>query len=479
MSWQDNLQDASFRGVRFDVISAQDSVARDHADHGYPWTDGEDVHDLGRRARNFRLNAVFWGDDYDDRMQQFTAELDKPGAGELIHPVYGSVPKVQLIEYQVKHDANSPDYAEVGLVFLESVTGTTSDTPAAPEQWGDSLFNRLDGLKDRAQALFTEALAPVKRVQALVSRGKTLATAMLNTLDVMRGDLSGMIRDGVSYLDSPGHYVNDLLTILDPRTLPLGQLLHRQHGAASVARYPTPTTASAPFVTFTPQGAAQSPTAGYHAPDTSSGAPEANGPAPVMSAWRESTGTLNRVAALPEAILRHEVSGSVPVPENAITTDVRELVTLHKTLVAKQAAELAAMLFLDEERVAGLSQQDLESVTNDVRGFIQSAITATRDNYREATERLSEDPQPLGLLWRPVVEDLKEAALTVQMMAEAIMATRPPLTWRTVMQDGNLHLLAHVWYQDHTRAHELLRLNPQIRDPNDIRRGDTLSAYAR
>ncbi|ECA5645410.1 multidrug DMT transporter permease, partial [Salmonella enterica subsp. enterica serovar Saintpaul] len=47
MSWQDNLQDASFRGVRFDVVSTQDSVARDHADHEYPWTDGADVHDLG------------------------------------------------------------------------------------------------------------------------------------------------------------------------------------------------------------------------------------------------------------------------------------------------------------------------------------------------------------------------------------------------------------------------------------------------
>lgn len=477
MSWQDNLQDASFRGVRFDVVSAQDSVARDHADHGYPWTDGEDVHDLGRKARNFRLNAVFWGDDYDTRMQQFTAELDKPGAGELIHPVYGSIAKVQLIEYQVKHDANSPDYAEVGLVFLESVTGTASDTTAAPEQWGDALFNRLDGLKDRTQSLFTEVLAPVNNVRALFSKGQTMASAMLNTLDVMRGDLSGIIRSGVNYLDSPGHYVNDLLAILDPRTLPLGQLLHHRHGTTSHS--PTPTLTSATSITFTPQGASRPPTAGYHAPGASSAAPQPSGPAPVMSAWRETIGTLNRVSALPEAILRAEVSGSVPVPENAITTDVRELVTLHKTLVARQAAEVAAMLFMDDERVAGLSQQDLESVTNDVRGFIQAAITATRDNYREATERLSEDPQPLGLLWRPVVEDLKASALTVQMMAEAIMATRPPLTRRTATQDGNLHLLAHAWYQDYTRAAELLRLNPQIRDPNDIRRGDTLNAYAR
>ncbi|ECR5270376.1 multidrug DMT transporter permease [Salmonella enterica] len=466
MSWQDNLQDASFRGVRFDVVSTQDSVARDHADHEYPWTDGADIHDLGRKARNFRLNAVFWGDDYDTRLQQFTAELDKPGAGELIHPVYGSVPKVLLIEYQVKHDANSPDYAEVGLVFLESVTGTASDTAAAPEQWGDALFNRLDSLKDRAQQLFSQALAPVNKVRALFSKGQSMAAAMLNTLDVMRGDLSGVIRTGVNFLDSPGNYINDLLAILDPRTLPLGQLLHHTHNAA-------------PSVTFTPPGANRPAAPGYHAPGASVSVSDMSGPAPVMSAWRESTAMLNRIVSLPDAMLRHEVSSSVPLPENAIHTDMRELVTLHKTLAARQAAELAAMLFMDDERVAGLSQQDLESVANDVRGFIQAAITATRENYREATTRLSEDAQPLGLLWRPVVEDLKASAYTVQVMAEAIMATRPPLTWRTVRQDGNLHLLAHTWYQDYTRAAELLRLNPQIRDPNDIRRGDVISAYAR
>ncbi|EFQ7760197.1 hypothetical protein H0D82_000406 [Salmonella enterica] len=230
---------------------------------------------------------------------------------------------------------------------------------------------------------------------------------------------------------------------------------------------------------LTPPGANRPAAPGYHAPGTSVSIPDVSGPAPVMSAWRESTAMLNRIISLPDAMLRHEVSGSVPLPENAIHTDMRELVTLHKTLAARQAAELAAMLFMDDDHVAGLSQQDLESVANDVRGFIQTAITGTRENYREATARLSEDAQPLGLLWRPVVEDLKASAYTVQVMAEAIMATRPPLTWRTVRQDGNLHLLAHTWYQDYTRAAELLRLNPQIRDPNDIRRGDVISAYAR
>ncbi|EBC7006980.1 multidrug DMT transporter permease, partial [Salmonella enterica] len=50
---------------------------------------------------------------------------------------------------------------------------------------------------------------------------------------------------------------------------------------------------------------------------------------------------------------------------------------------------------------------------------------------------------------------------------------------RTAEQDTCLHLLAHQWYGDHTRAGELLRLNPGLRNPNVIRKGDRLHAYSR
>ncbi|MGV4146288.1 DNA circularization protein, partial [Citrobacter freundii] len=45
--------------------------------------------------------------------------------------------------------------------------------------------------------------------------------------------------------------------------------------------------------------------------------------------------------------------------------------------------------------------------------------------------------------------------------------------------DTNLHLLAHLWYEDYTRATELLRLNPTLRNPNNIKAGDVLNAYSR
>ncbi|WP_311207440.1 DNA circularization N-terminal domain-containing protein, partial [Escherichia coli] len=51
MGWAENLQNASFRGVQFDVLNTDEQISRDHAVYEYPFVDGADLHDLGRKAR--------------------------------------------------------------------------------------------------------------------------------------------------------------------------------------------------------------------------------------------------------------------------------------------------------------------------------------------------------------------------------------------------------------------------------------------
>lgn len=59
------------------------------------------------------------------------------------------------------------------------------------------------------------------------------------------------------------------------------------------------------------------------------------------------------------------------------------------------------------------------------------------------------------------------------------MAGLPPIITRTVDTPTNLTLLAFRWYGDYTRSTELLRLNPDVRNPNFIQPGEVLNAYAR
>ena len=92
MSLKDNLQDAKFRGVTFDCQRIRDGVERATAEYGYPYVDGDDVADLGRRSRKVNMSAIFFGDDYESRLQTFLSVLDTAGSAELIHPVFGSMP---------------------------------------------------------------------------------------------------------------------------------------------------------------------------------------------------------------------------------------------------------------------------------------------------------------------------------------------------------------------------------------------------
>ncbi|EIC5001182.1 DNA circularization N-terminal domain-containing protein [Salmonella enterica] len=472
MSWQDNRLDASFRGVMFEVLRIQDSVSRDHADHEYPNIDGADVHDLGRKARTFRLTAIIRGEDYDTRLMNFLVELDKPGYGELVHPVYGAIPKVQLTEYQVSHEADNLDNCTLELTFLESVTGTNFITVTPEQHWWDAILNALDDLNDKLAALYDAVFGPYERFKGLLNKGKTALSALQNTLIIMRGGVAGTLRDTQDFLDYPGRYINELGEILDTRSLVAGALENSplRHVAGVVA------------VTFTPQGGALTPTAsllnaGSRAADSTS--PQIQTLTPVLSAWKADAATMTTMITLPEALVKGTQTAVIAMPATATVADIADVTVLHTGIAAMKLVQNAVDILSTPAVTEVLSPDDIETIADVVRAGIQQAITAIRTRYQPATATVSADTQPVGLLWLPVVEQLRNVALGVQVLAEQVISRRPPLTIRTVKQDTCLHLLAHQWYGDYSRAGELLRLNPGLRNPNAIKKGDRLHAYSR
>jgi prophage DNA circulation protein len=81
MAWKDSLLDASFRGRTFSCVGADDRTERGVALHEYPFRDGGEGDDMGRKARRFTLRAVFWGDDYEAELAAFVKLLDQGGEG--------------------------------------------------------------------------------------------------------------------------------------------------------------------------------------------------------------------------------------------------------------------------------------------------------------------------------------------------------------------------------------------------------------
>ena len=69
MAWNLTLQDASFRGVTFEVQSVEDRGEKALCVHEYPYRSGAEVEDLGRKPRVIPVTAIFWGVAYESRIK--------------------------------------------------------------------------------------------------------------------------------------------------------------------------------------------------------------------------------------------------------------------------------------------------------------------------------------------------------------------------------------------------------------------------
>ena len=138
------------------------------------------------------------------------------------------------------------------------------------------------------------------------------------------------------------------------------------------------------------------------------------------------------------------------------------------SLVLRSNTLAASQLFTNDIDTPTLTPLEVEAISNTLRADGQQLINAIRQSN-----------SPLSQQDLAVIEAIKKVAYQAQRAGLALLARKPPLIERKVENATSLHLLAHFWYADHTRAAELLRLNPQIRHPNFIEAGEVLNGYSR
>lgn len=429
MGWKDSLQDASFRGVPFDVVRTRDDLQSDLALHEYPYLNGADIEDLGRKPRRVRMTTVFWGDDYLVRLNNLINALNVLGAGELIHPVFGSMPRMVVESAGVDHDADSPDFCTVDMLFVMDTPSVPFAANQLPEQKAAAVNQAADAARNDGTGLFDQAMAGLKALKGVRARLNALRGTVLGTLAAIRSLVRGYITTTLDLIDFPRAFAADVTGMLS--------------GIVDLRGFDADV---------------------------------------MMADWRAVVRNLKSVVKLPASVSSGTTSsgggsggtatgsgasGQVTAgkPLGTHPADV-QLVTALVTLVAATTlADTAAMLLADEAAEPTLSPLEVEEIANDVRALTQDAIEQHRALFDLEAGR-------------PVIEALKDMALAVQEAAAAVIDARPPLTTRTVDAPANLHLLAHKWYGDYARAAELARLNPQLINPNAIQPGDTLNAYA-
>lgn len=90
MTWRTRLRTASFRGIRFNLTSADAGFGRRTVDHEFPNRDEPYSEDLGRKARTFQIDAFISGFDYQRQRDRLIAACEAKGPGRLVHPYYGT-----------------------------------------------------------------------------------------------------------------------------------------------------------------------------------------------------------------------------------------------------------------------------------------------------------------------------------------------------------------------------------------------------
>lgn len=152
MSWRDNLQPASFRGVPFLVnaitrtqdLQADEQVFPGRDDPG----DAVSVERLGIGPRRWRIDAFVVGDDYDERLAALEAALEEPGAGRLVHPYRGELVVSVVGTIQTTEERRRLGFARVSFTVVVTESPTlrrTPDTQAVIERDLDEYLDALAG----------------------------------------------------------------------------------------------------------------------------------------------------------------------------------------------------------------------------------------------------------------------------------------------------------------------------------------------
>jgi prophage DNA circulation protein len=434
MAWEDTLLDATFRGVVFDVLRTKDSTQRDTVSHEYPYLDGADIEDLGRKARRFSLTAVFWGDDYETRLQDFVAVLDKPGPGELIHPVFGSIEMAQLLDYEIDHDAENRDYCTVDLKFSEATPGNPFFVRSLPARQGEAVKTIADEARSGIAGAFAGAVSGLKMLKGGLARINAFRSMVTGTIGSFRQLVRGYVTTALDILDYPRAFCADLTGLVS--------------GLVDLRSFDSD----------------------------------------PMAAFSGLAGQLDQVVLLPAQQGQSTVQGNASgTGANSLSNmvanaaDIALLTTQLKSEFALALAEVAGEILAAQYDAPTLSPTEIEHVANTVRQLLQAAIDSQRQQYEQAQvdARVNNTGSTYAPeTYRAVIESLRKTASLIQEAAQTVIVLRPPLIQKTVESPGNLHLVAHYWYGDYTRAIELLRLNPQCRNPNFIAAGEVLNAYS-
>lgn len=120
-AYESSLFKASFRGAQFIVTEVRDTFGRKLAPHDYPFRDTSWQEDLGRKPREFEIDAYISGDDVLAQKAWIVFLVEQAGSGLLIHPTLG-ICNVVVMGFSTVSNIESGRQVNLNFRFKEAGT---------------------------------------------------------------------------------------------------------------------------------------------------------------------------------------------------------------------------------------------------------------------------------------------------------------------------------------------------------------------
>lgn len=219
-TYRDRWQTGQYKGVTFltDDHAAQDG--RRLAVHEFPGRDDPVVEDLGAKAPEYRVNAYFIGEQYDQAAQTFSGLLREPGADWLIHPWLGRVWVRPLTWSRTENNR------EQGVCTLAIQFAPGGDEPPQPEtNPDDAALSAATDWMDVAASEFDLLVMGTDAINAYVSevqgnleylrQGLSLAQLPLTWASQVLGAIGSIQTELGSLIALPGRYAGAVTSLLN------------------------------------------------------------------------------------------------------------------------------------------------------------------------------------------------------------------------------------------------------------------------
>ncbi len=211
-TWRDSIQPAKFRDAEFFVESTEGEIGRKTVMHSYPQRDTPYAEDLGRKDRQFTMEAYVLGRNYMAARDRLIAALETKGPGTLVHPYRGTIQVVIVSARGPVESVREGGMARFSLTFADSgdnkYPSSTFDTSAIVDARADAALTAAQGdfvegfsvagmsefVASHAQGLVTTGLSALQAASSMLPDMPPGLSAFSGNLDRLGGMTSTLIR---------------------------------------------------------------------------------------------------------------------------------------------------------------------------------------------------------------------------------------------------------------------------------------------